>query len=245
MAKFNFQITQQEYDFILDTRKTLLLKYEAQEVDCLYCRNQHLANNTMSDVKPKVEILNAYYSTRLKVDSMAAHIADLAKNKQLDKRIKSKDKSVIYDIAHVDPNSNRDDFSFATKYCALVAPDDYPIIDSLVWKFFSKLNRLGFFDKATKKKFANVNKNGSAAYSDYVDIYDEFIDKSGIRPFCKNYREVDSYIWGAIEMYLLVEKKSKHTSISPVKNWMATFAATLLANLMSTAIWHILSQINF
>ena len=237
MKNYNFIVSQQEYNFILDLWRTLLLNYYAQEIDVQECKTQHPLNKSNADVKTKVNILNAYYSTRVEVKPMVKNIV----NQDVDNDLKKGNLSVVAKIAYATPT--RDNFSFATKYCALHEPDLFPIYDSLVWNFFSKLNRLGFFSKETKKKFANVNKNGSKAYNDYIDIYNEFINKSGIRPFFKNYREVDAYIWGAFQMYLLIEKKSKYTGIKPYEQFFRTFAATVLANLTSTAIWHILTQI--
>ena len=240
MAKFTFTVTQQEYQVILDARQCLLLLSEIQEIECQQCKNAHPANNQSSDVKEKVMILNRYYHTRINETTMINHI--VKNSKKIDSDIANRLPNAVSVIAST---QSRNEFSFATKYCALLQPDYYPIYDRYVWKFFSHLNKLGFFDKATKKKFANVNKYGSAAYSDYIDIYNEFIDKSGIKHFYKSYREVDKYIWGAIRMHLLIKKKSKYSNISPAEQWLQTFSATLLANLTSTAIWAIISQINF
>ncbi len=238
MAKFNFHVTRQEFQFILKTRRQILFLSEIQEMECQQCKHAHPANNIESDVREKVRILNKYYHTRVNETTMTNQIVDY---KSFDSDISNHLPCAVSLIA----STNSDEFSFATKYCALLQPDFYPIYDRYVWKFFSLLNKLGFFDKKTKKKFANVNRNRSAAYSDYIDIYNEFIDKAGIKSFYKSYREVDAYIWGAIRMYLLIEKKSKYSNISPAKHWLTTFAATLLANLMSTAIWAIISQIKF
>lgn len=240
---YQFQITQQEFDFICQTRKILLMQYAIQEIECEQCKIEYPSNQLQKDVRAKVSLLNANYSTRVSVDPMVGHITKLAMEGNLDNKLQEGDLSVITKIAN--PTLNRDNFSFATKYCALLVPDKYPIFDSYVWKFLCQLNHLGFFDKVTKKKFANVNKSASKAYDDYVDIYNEFIDKSGIRPFFQNYRKVDEYIWGAIKIYLLLNKKSNYTKVSPATEWLKQFSTTTLENLASTAIWHIISQIKF
>ena len=239
---YNFIVTKKEYDLIIQTRKQLLPNYEVQEVDCQLCKKSHPSNSKMDDVLAKVSILNAYYSTRLDSEKMAKHLIDLASTCQLDARLSAGDPSVVRDIANI---GTREEFSFATKYCALLSPDKYPIYDKYVWLFFSKLRQLGFFAKSTNKKFANVNQKGCNAYADYVEIYNEFIDKSGIRPFVINYREVDAYIWGATKMYLLLDKKSKYTNMHPWATWLQAASASLVANLMATAIWEILSLIKF
>lgn len=239
---YNFIVTKKEFNLILQTRKQLLPNYEVQEADCQLCKQLHPSNVIMEDVLAKVSILNAYYSTRLDSEKMAKHLTALASTGQLDARLSAGDPSLVLDIA---TNSAREEFSFATKYCALLSPGKYPIYDKYVWLFFSKLRQLGFFARLTNKKFANVNKNGCKAYADYVEIYNEFIDKSGIRPFAKNYREVDAYIWGATKMYLLLEKTSKYTNMRPWATWLQATSASLVANLTATAIWKILSLINF
>lgn len=238
---YNFTITQKEYDFVLQACQSLLGQYCAQEIDCQLCKQMYPLNSNINEVKKKVQVLNSYYSTRVPVDTMATNIVNLSKKRNLDQNLGNGVLSVVHDIA----KDNRDYFSFATKYCALLQPTLYPIIDKYVWAFFRKLRQLGFFEKATNKKFANVNKYGSNAYSDYVDIYNEFIDKSGIRFFFSSYREVDAYIWGACRMYLLLNTTSKHTGKQYIQTWLGTFSASLLANLLSSAIWAILSQIKF
>lgn len=238
---YTLNISKKEFDMILEARRLLIPYYEAQELDCAQCKKEHPTNNIEADVRAKISLLNSYYSTRVKVKEMVANIVDLSQNHNLDNQIKDGNPDVVNQIAM----TTRDNFSFATKYCALLQPDKFPIYDNYVWKFFSKLNRLGFFDKKTRKKIANVNKNASAAYQDYIDIYEEFINKSGLKPYVKNYREVDTFIWGSIKIYLLVERQSKHTTIQYIKEWLGVFFATLLANLMSSQIWSIISQIKF
>ena len=239
---FKFIITPKEYELILNARKSLLINYEIQEVDCQQCKKEHPSNSIAIDVRAKVSILNSFYSTRVPVEPMVDNIMMQASNHALESDILEGKREAVQKIAIVGANDN---FSFATKYCALMQPDKYPIYDRLVWLFLTELKNRGFFDKATNKKFAHVNKNRSKAYQDYVDIYDEFITKSGIRPFYKNYRQVDEYIWGAFEMYILLEKQSKHTAIKPGHQWLSTFSASLLAQLTATAIWYILSAIKF
>ena len=220
----------------------MLVNYEIQEVDCLQCKKEYPSNSNMSDVCAKVSILNSYYSTRVPVETMVENIVKQASQNALDNDLRCGKPEAVHKVACVNTHDN---FSFATKYCALLRPDKYPIYDRLVWMFFTQLKNLDFFDKETNKKFANVNKKGSKAYGDYVEIYKEFIEKSGIKSFCKNYREVDAYIWGACEMYILLEKKSKHTSIKPGTQWLMAFSSSLLAKLTATVIWHILSLIKF
>ena len=240
MSKFNFKVTRKEYQLVLEARRQVLFLSEIQEMECQQCKNAHPANKIESDVREKVKILNKYFHTRVNEDDVTSHIV---KNCNIiDSDITNHLPRAVSLIAFT---GNRNEFSFATKYCALLQPDYYPIYDRYVWKFFLHLNKLGFFDKATEKKIANVNKNRSTAYSDYIYVYNEFIDKSGIKSFYKSYREVDKYIWGAIRMYLLIEKDIKYSNISPTKQWLQTFVARLLANLTTTAIWAIISHINF
>lgn len=239
---YKLLITKDEFDLILNqARERLLLQYVLQEEDCKTCAEQHPSNTNRKDVLAKVSILNTYYSTRVVVNTMVDNILHVASSEDFEKKLEEGHPSIVTKIAH----ARRDDFSFATKYCALLNPQKYPIYDSLVWKFLSKLNHLGFFDKETKKKFANVNKNGSDAYEDYLYIYKEFLDKSGISKFENNYRNVDHFLWGAVKIYLLLEKKSKHTKIYPTKEWLKKFLPDLLTSIIGSAIWHVISQIKF
>lgn len=239
---YKLLITKEEYNlFLNDARNKLLLQYSYQELDCRRCVIEHPTNGCYEDVEAKVKLLNSYYSTRVIVEPMVQNILRIASNSEFQNCLQNGNPRLVTEIA----NSSRDNFSFATKYCALLAPDKYPIFDNLVWKFFCKLNELGFFDKETDSKFKNIKNSHSKAYADYLDIYKEFMDKSGISKYAKNYREVDTFLWGAIKVYLLLEKKSKHTNIYPVKEWLQQFLPDLLTSIIGSAIWHIISQIKF
>lgn len=239
---YQLLITQQEYKcFLKEARTKLLIDYLYQELDCRKCVEKFPSSTCPKDVEAKVRLLNSYYSTRVKVKPMVDNILKIANKKDFQSRLINGDASLVTEMA----NSSRDNFSFATKYCALIAPNLYPIFDSLVWKFFCKLNELGFFDKQTNKKFKNIKECRSKAYSDYIEIYKEFMDKSGISQFANNYREVDAFIWSAIKIYLLIEKKSNHTKICPVKEWLKIQFPNLLTSILASAIWNIISQIKF
>lgn len=239
---YKLLITQDEFNLIFNVaRERLLLQYVLQEEDCQECAKLHPSNTDKEDVLAKVLILNSYYSTRVVVNNVVENILRVASNEDFEKRLANGDPTIVTKIAH----AGNDNFSFATKYCALLQPKKFPIYDSLVWKFFCKLNSLGFFDKATKKKFANVNKYGSNAYQDYLYIYKEFMDKSGISKFERDYRKVDHFIWGAIKIYLLLNKNPQCRPISPALKWLETFLPNLFTSLLASAIWHVISQIKF
>lgn len=239
---YKLLITKDEYDFFLnEVRNKLLMKYSYQELDCKQCVIEHPTNDCYADVEAKVKLLNTYYSTRVIVKPMVENILKIAAHVEFQNQLESGNPKLVSKIA----NSSRDNFSFATKYCALLVPDKYPIYDNLVWKFFCKLNDLGFFDKTTNEKFRNIKKHHSEAYSDYLDIYREFLEKSGINKYAKSYREVDAFLWGAIKTYLLLDKDSNHTKIKPARVWLDKHLPDIVKGVIASAIWDIISQIKF
>ena len=233
---YQFKITQKEYELFHDeVRLNLLLQYSCNLAEAEQCVEEHPSNTLDSDIRAKVKLLNSLYSTRVMVEPMVKNIIDVAANGDFETRLQKGDTKLVADIAQI---AKRDNFSFATKYCALLAPDKYPIYDSLVWKFFCKLNDLGFFDEKTNKKFEKIKEFRSNAYSDYVEIYNEFMDKSDIRKFAKSYTDVDKFLWSAIKVYMLLKN-------SRVEKFLNQHLPNLLTSIIGSAIWHIISQIIF
>lgn len=165
------------------------------------------------------------------------------KIQDLDIRLKKGDETVVYEIAR----SKKDYLSFATKFCAMHNPDKFPIFDSFINRIFTHLNKNGFFngtrvEEDTFKHFGQSEKSKSLYYADYKLIYDEFLKKSGISSYAKNYREVDCVLWGAS----VIRMKTLDNSVKPKKDVSGILVKVfgdIFIGIASNTIWVLVSNI--
>ncbi len=140
-------------------------------------------------VEVKVKLLNLLYSTNVRAtNNMMKHILEI---KDIDKRLKNGDKTLVPEIANIKISDKTYNFySFATKYCAYHQSDKFPIYDNIVANVLTAL----YADK-NKKEFEKKLRE----YDFYVQVYDTFMKEYGLAGHFK-YREVDNYIWGAYKI---------------------------------------------
>ncbi len=225
MKNTTFQISQKEYEHFLGNWMKLLPQFAMQELELQEYIKLHPDNTNKQVVSQKVYLLNKFYSTRVPREIMVNNILDI---KDLDKRLRAGDSSLVSEIAHV----GKTYYSFATKFCSMHQPNKYPIYDSLVWSFFEYLGKQNFFS-STYKLFNSV-KNSKNGYSNYIQIYKEFIKKSNIKNFYVSYRKVDTYIWGYFQVYILYHCHQKEANdIFP----------DIFTGVASCAIWEIMKNI--
>lgn len=158
-------------------------------------------------VETKVKLLNLFYSTGIQATNVMAQ--NILSIKDIDERLADKDFSLVGEIAKLtfSNNNTRNNYSFATKYCAYHQPKLFPIYDSIVAKTFVSLFEKGLLPKYTYSRKSNQDTNTFSKvdfsdrlkdYNFYVDIYDYFMDLYDLKTF--TYREIDSYIWGAFKI---------------------------------------------
>lgn len=138
-------------------------------------------NKDISDVLLKVSALNDFYSTHIfKVFPMAKHIISI----DIDDRLRNGDVTLVQDIQKVS-GTNRNHYSFATKYCSHHQPLDYPIYDSYVDKvlcYYRKRDDFFDFTDSDLKNFKRFKTILLAFRSFYeLETY--------------NLKEIDKYIW--------------------------------------------------
>jgi hypothetical protein len=189
------KISQQEFDKFMEVSRILLSNYYVQECKIKRFVTSNPANTSEDVVDGKVRMLNGYYSTRVprKTKNMVKNIVSIS---DIDSSLRNGNTNIVHLIAKTDKNY----FSFATKFCALHEPDQYPIYDNFVWSLFIYLGKQGFFSEQTYSLFKNI-KQSPGGYADYKIIYNEFIKKTGMGCYCKSYRQVDAYLWGIIKVY--------------------------------------------
>lgn len=226
MSIIQLQISQKEFNAFLAQRKHVLPDYEMNKWELFDYVKRNPENTTQEIVDHKVYLLNKFSSTRVPRKDMVDTILRI---KNIDKRLKAGDPELVHEIA----NSSKSYYSFATKYCALHQPDKYPIFDNLVWNFLTYLGKQKFFDDSTHNLF-NTIKTSTNGYRNYIKIYDEFILKSGVKPFFKSYDNVDYYVWGYIQIYIRYHKcYDKANELFP----------DIFKGIISCAIWEIIKNL--
>lgn len=153
------------------------------------------ANKDMSDILIKASVLNDFYSTNIySIYSVAKHIYEL----DIDKRLKVGDVTLVNDLKKVVINGSEKNFySFATKYCSHHNPLDYPIYDRYVDKllcYFRDTDKFSLFKNSELKNYINFK----SVLLDFREFYelnefnlkqiDRYIWQLGKKYFAKNYR---------------------------------------------------------
>ena len=181
--------------------------YGIQEDVLQYVLKHHKNNKEYSAVETKTKLLNLFYSTSINaVNLMAKHIFEIDR---IDDRLQKGDKTLVAEIAnlHLSDGSTRNNYSFATKFCAYHQPKKYPIFDSIVEAVFISLFENGkikgyqYTRKKThdEKSFSTTGFRAKLKeYSFYVEVYDAFMAQYDLKSF--SYRQVDSYLWGAYKI---------------------------------------------
>lgn len=140
-------------------------------------------NIDVIDVLLKASTLNDFYSTNIfSIYPVAKHICSL----NIDSRLKAGDVTLVRDIQYVTIGDTEKNFySFATKYCSHHNPLDYPIYDSYVdevLRYFR--NRDGFSDF----------QDGDL--KDYIKFKGILIDFRAFYRLGKyNLKQIDQYVW--------------------------------------------------
>ena len=140
-------------------------------------------NTDITDVLLKVCALNDFYSTNIfSVYPVAKHILSL----DIDARLKAGDVTLVNDIKQITINgTERNHYSFASKYCSHHNPLDYPIYDSYVdavLRYFRKRDGFSPFSDGDLKNYVHFK----GAMIDFRAYY-------GLEEY--SLKQLDKYIW--------------------------------------------------
>jgi len=184
-----------------------MLAYRIQEEVLQYLVKIYPDHSIKEAVETKVKLLNLFYSTGIQAVNVAAQ--QILSIESIDVRLKKGERTLVNEIAKVNLSNNktRNNYSFATKYCAYHKPRLYPIYDSVVAKVFIRLFEKGLLPKYkysrrhsvepntfTKKEFAEKLKD----YKFFCYIYVYFRKEYDLRGL--TFRKIDSYLWGAFKI---------------------------------------------
>lgn len=142
------------------------------------------ANSSLPQVLTKVVTLNRLYSTSIfDVHGVARHILDM----DIDQALSAGDRKLVPRIATftLSNGKSRNNYSFATKYCAWHNPTDFQIYDSRVdealWHYKKHYG------------FASFRRYDLGDYARFMQIMDQFIEHFGLHAFGR--RHLDRFLW--------------------------------------------------
>jgi len=140
-------------------------------------------NADISDVLLKASTLNNFYSTNIfSIYPVAKHICSL----DIDSRLKAGDVTLVRDIQYLTISDTQKNFySFASKYCSHHNPLGYPIYDSFVdevLRYFR--NRDGFLE---------FQDGDLKDYIKFKIILNDFRTFYGLDKY--NLKQIDQYVW--------------------------------------------------
>ena len=149
------------------------------------------SNTDVTDILLKASTLNDFYSTNIfSIYPLAKHICSL----NIDSRLKSGDVNLVSDIQHVTIGDTEKNFySFASKYCSHHNPLAYPIYDSYVDKV------LRYF--RNKDGFSDFQDGELKNYIRFKGILIDFRVFYGLDKY--NLKQIDQYIWQLGKDYFL------------------------------------------
>lgn len=141
-------------------------------------------NKRIEDILIKVAALNDFYSTNIfSVYPVAKNIVSL----NIDERLAVGDLSLVDDISMVqmDNGTEKNFYSFATKYCSHHSPKRYAIYDSYVGKI------LCYFRK--RDRFAQFVDGDLKNYPRFHSILNQFRQYYGLQEY--DLKMTDRYLW--------------------------------------------------
>jgi hypothetical protein len=144
-------------------------------------------NTDLASILLKVVALNDLYSTGiLATYQVAEHILDC----RIDLAIKEGKLDAVERIARVELGADgkvRNNYSFASKYCAWHNPDEYPVydryVDAMLWEY-QKLDH-----------FAVFNRGDLRVYDCFKHVVICFRQHYGLASF--SFKDLDKFLWKA------------------------------------------------
>lgn len=158
-------------------------------------------NTCIEDILLKVSTLNDFYSTHIySTFPVAKHILAL----NIDERLKAGDLSLVGAIQKVSiKDTEKNFYSFATKYCSHHNPLAFPIYDSYVDEVLYRFMQ--------QDHFAYFRRGDLKDYQRFYDTLLAFRSFYGLEKY--NLKEIDKYLWqlGKTHLPKTYGKKSEST----------------------------------
>lgn len=154
-------------------------------------------NTCIEDILLKVSTLNDFYSTHIySTFPVAKHILAL----NIDERLKAGDLSLVGAIQKVAiKDTEKNFYSFATKYCSHHNPLAFPIYDSYVDEVLYRFMQ--------QDHFADFRRGDLKDYQRFYDTLLAFRSFYGLEKY--NLKEIDKYLWQLGKTYLPKDYRKK------------------------------------
>lgn len=168
-----------------------IVKHYVEAFDLNYWKTEAKITNAFresqssEDIRERIHLLNAFYHTRVPIDSMGIVFQKIG---NIDSMIKEGDENAV--IAISQECEGRCYFSFSTKYCCFSNPDAYPIYDSLSIKTLQWFNDKKHFYSDSKIDFDILKKKRD--YKLYREIVKRFKDDNNLS---LSYKDLDKFLW--------------------------------------------------
>ena len=169
-----------------DEIESRLQEFDATELDAERTLEKlfrlYPSNTIFEDVLPKVLVLNHQYSTGILA---TAHVARHIVSKQIDPLLRQGNPDVVGQIAVVQLRVKpRNNYSFATKYCAWHNPCAYPIYDSFVERMLWTYRK--------QDGFCSFQKQDLWEYGRFRQIVESFRTYYGLTAY--TLKEIDKFL---------------------------------------------------
>ena len=140
-------------------------------------------NTCIEDILLKVSTLNDFYSTHIySTYPVAKHILAL----DIDERLRAGDLSLVEAIQKITvKGTERNFYSFASKYCSHHNPMAFPIYDSYVDEVLYRFMK--------QDRFASFQRGDLKDYQKFYGILLTFRSFYGLEKY--NLKEIDKYLW--------------------------------------------------
>ncbi len=145
-------------------------------------------NKKLEDILLKISVINDLYSTNIfGTFKMAEHILRL----DIDEQLKQGDPNLVNNIASghgirtTKYNTERNFYSFATKYCNWHNQENYALYDSFVEKVLLAYKR--------KDNFSDFRQTDLKEFIKFKKIIHDFINYYGLTKY--NLKEIDKFLW--------------------------------------------------
>ena len=157
--------------------------------------NQYPGNSDLRHVLLKVVALNSLYSTQITAHSAKLpNVVDVAQHicrnaKKIDSALAAGSPEIVETIAWVSVSNKKDrnNFSFATKYCSWHNPEAYPIYDSNVQRYFEHLQKQIAFSGGFNVSAAHWT------YAEFRGAMNDIRERYDLGAF--TFKEIDKFLW--------------------------------------------------
>ena len=141
-------------------------------------------NKSFESVLLKSIVINNLYATQIRaIVTAAEHIHAL----DIDEKVRRGDPEIVDKIDRMTiSGKQRNNYSFATKYCSFHNPAAYPIYDSFVDRLLTAYQR--------QERFTGVGKLDLKNYQTFRQVLSEFRQFYGLEEI--NLRKLDMFLWG-------------------------------------------------